>query len=134
MPDLSISDDFLPPDLSENAKEKVFERMFAQGEDDDPVFDLNVTLFGKVAMVVCWYYDGNMDGYEDFVLAARLVRRVPALLAGRFEKLTEDELFCFHDALASFPRRDEDLEAVAKVVERRWQARNKDLEDRAEPT
>lgn len=118
MPDLSISADFLPPDLSEAAKQRAFRRMFAQGEDADPTFKLNVTLFGKVAMVVCWYFDGTNEGYEDFKVAARLVRRVPALLGGRFEKLTEYDLFCLWDALGSFPSRDKDLDAVLAVVDR----------------
>jgi hypothetical protein len=128
MASLSISADFLPPDLSEAGKLKVFKRMFAES-GVDPVFKVNVTLFGKVGMVVCWYYDGNMEGLEDFRTAARLVRLLPHLLAGRLSKLGTDDLYYYHDALGSFPRRDEDLETVHEVVHREWSKRNK--QDRA---
>ena len=116
MPNLSISPKFLPPDLSEKGKERVFSRMFDHGERPDPAFKLNVTLFGKVAMVVCWYYDGNVEGWDDLALASRLVGRVPDLLAGRFRRLTEGDLYDFYDALGSFPRKDEDLQVVYNVV------------------
>lgn len=126
MADLSISAQFLPPDLSEVGKRKVFKRMFAVQSGLDPVFKLNVTLFGKVGMVVCWYYDGNMEGVDDFRTAARLVRMTPHLLAGRLHRLTTDDLYFFHDALGSFPKRDEDLEAVHEVVHKEWSKRNRE--------
>jgi hypothetical protein len=129
MANLSISAEFLPPDLSEAGKEKVFKRMFAES-GVDPLFKLNVTLFGKVAMVACWYYDGNIEGVEDFRTAARLVRLVPHLLAGRLHKLGTGDLYEYHDALGSFPDRDEDLEAVHEVVYREWSKRIK--QERAE--
>ena len=125
MPDLSISAIFLPPDLSEAGKRKVFKRMFADQSGIDPVFKLNVTLFGKVGMVVTWYYDGNMDGVEDLKTASRLVRMIPHLLAGRLHRLTTDDLYFYHDALGSFPKRDEDLQAVHEVVHREWSKRIK---------
>lgn len=123
MPNLSISAEFLPPDLSNAAQERVLTRMLAPDGPNDPVFKLNVSLFGKVGMVVCWYYDGNTDGYADLTYAARLVRMTPHLLAGRFHRLTEDDLYGYHDALGSFPKCDEDLQAVWKVVTREWRKR-----------
>ena len=109
--------------LSNAAQRKVLGRMISPEGQEDPVFKLRVTLFGKVGMVITWYFDGNLEGYDDFVVAARLVRLVPELLAGRVKKFTESDLFALHDALASFPKRDEDLEAVNKFVYREWEKR-----------
>lgn len=123
MSKLKISTKFLPPDLSDAGKKKAFRRMLSKGKEQDPVFNLSVNLFGKVGMVVCWYYDGGQNGAEDFEVAARLISRAPDLLAGRFSKLTEDDLFCLYDALGSFPKRDEDLDTALAVVDRVRQQR-----------
>jgi hypothetical protein len=101
--------------------------MMASKDQPEPVFNLNVTIFGKVGMVICWYFDGNADGYDDFKIASRLVRVTPALLGGRFHSMTEDDFYFLDDALGSFPHRDEDLDAVYSVVhnERRRRIRGK---------
>jgi len=122
---LRISDVLFDPLTDDESRNAAKARMFSVEGDVDPVFDLNVTLFGKVGMVVCWYFDGNIEGATDFRVAASLVRAIPDLLAGRFRRLTTDQLFWLYDALGSFPRRDEDLERVYQVVHRKWSARRK---------
>ncbi len=124
MPNLSISAKFPPPDLSDRGKVRVVDHMFGRSDHADPVFKLNVTLFGKVAMTVCWYYDGTMEGVGDLALASRLVGRVPDLLAGRLRRLTESDLYHFYDALGSFPKKDEDLQVVYDLVYQEWHKRN----------
>ena len=122
---LSISSDFFPPDLSEAGREKAVKQFFGQlpSEGDDWFRELGrVTLWGKLGMVITWF----CDGYEDLELlrdGPRLTKLVPALLGGRYARLTQNDLFVFRDALSSFKHRDELLNRVYVVVDREWSSR-----------
>ena len=117
--ELSISVRYFPRDLSEHDLDNAIERMCGRGvpEADEPFLEAgNVTIFGKIGMIVCWYFDGVADQEYDLPDAARLVSLIPSLMAGEFGKLKETDLFMFGEALGAFPRRDRVLDCVYTVV------------------
>jgi hypothetical protein len=122
-----LSADFLPQNVSDAHLTEYIERVY-EYKHEDKSFNLRVTLHGRVAMVVAWYYDGMATDFADFSIAARLIRRIPSLLVGRFDRFTESDLFFLFDALASFTRRDEHLEIVLEVVRREWQKKIRERE------
>ncbi len=73
---------------------------------------LNVTLAGKLGMIVAWYFDGEMCGDgEDAVIASGLIRDViPRVVQDKMKRIASSDLFLLLDALGSFPFRDEEVE------------------------
>ena len=117
--ELLISVRYFPPELTDKELDNAVERMCGRGvpEPDEPFLEAgDVTMFGKIGMIVCWYFDGVADQEYDLLDAARLVSLIPTLLAGEFEKLKETDLFLFVEALGAFPNRDRVLDWAHKLV------------------
>ena len=126
---LMISARYLPPMLTDQEVDNAHERMCGRGvpEPDEPFLETgDVTIFGKIGMIMCWYFDGQADQEYDLADATRLVSLIPTLLAGEFGKLKETDLFQFIEALGAFPQRDRVLDWVYTVLRQEYNRRTRD--------
>ena len=81
----------------------------------------STTLEGKLGIIIAWYYDGNFEDVPtDRAMVSRLLRCARSYLDGHIERLTTEELLRLHDALASYPGPDADLDQVGGDLFRRW--------------
>lgn len=73
---------------------------------------LNITLAGKLGMIVAWYFDGKKYGVsEDALIASGLIRDViPRAIRDKRGGIIVSDLFLLLDALESFPFRDKEVE------------------------
>ena len=84
----------------------------------------STTLEGKLGILVSWRYDGSLNGVqEDRCQVITLLRAIQVYMSGEGEKLSTADLLHLHDALASFPEEDLDIERVARDLFVRWEAR-----------
>lgn len=72
-------------------------------------------LFGRLGMILCWYWDGSDDEGEG-LNAIRGVQLLPKLLAGRTQSFKPSDWWLFVDAVGSYPHRDETLDAVYELA------------------
>ena len=67
----------------------------------------------RVGVVLVWYFDGtDEDEVVDMKVLARLLPLTYDAARGDFAKMNADDVWCFYDALGSYPFRDEVLEAI----------------------
>ena len=81
----------------------------------------STTLEGKLGIVICWYFDGNFsDVPTDRAMVRRLLWCARCYLDGHIERMTLNDLLRLHDAVASYPRPDPDLDKIANDLFKRW--------------
>lgn len=72
-------------------------------------------LFGRVGMIIFWYWDGSDDAY-DAATALEAIAILPDLLSGQTEDFSNNDWFIFWDALGSYPHRDEELGELYQIT------------------
>lgn len=90
----------------------------AEAIADPPVYlgKLNTTLIGRIGMVICWYFDGEMGTEDDAKTVRQILRLLPRLLKGKFDRISDYHSFCLWDALGSWPGRDPEMEKVYQSI------------------
>lgn len=72
-------------------------------------------LHGRIAMILCWYWDGYEEFWEQ-EYAAYGVSLVRKLLIGDTIRFTNDDWWILFDPLNTYPERDKQIEEVFEVV------------------
>ena len=89
--------------------------------DGDWTLLKTTSIYGKIGAILCWHYDGgNGSVRDDLGVIQSILSKLPKIVKGKLEGLSEGLLFDLWDALGMYPNRDEELEKIYKQVGAAW--------------